>query len=60
VVINYRGNQAAAEVAPRHRAHGGRGEILAFDVADELKSTKRSKISLTGIRKLILSSTTRA
>jgi 3-oxoacyl-[acyl-carrier protein] reductase len=36
VVINYRGNQAAAEESLRAIvAHGGRGEILAFDVADE-------------------------
>jgi 3-oxoacyl-[acyl-carrier protein] reductase len=36
VVINYRGNQTAAEESlAAVAAHGGRGEILPFDVADE-------------------------
>ena len=36
VVINYRGNQAAAEESlGAVAAQGGRGEIVAFDVADE-------------------------
>jgi 3-oxoacyl-[acyl-carrier protein] reductase len=36
VVVNYRGNQMAAEESlAAVAAHGGRGEILPFDVADE-------------------------
>ena len=36
VIVNYRGNHAAAEESlARIAAHGGRGELCPFDIADE-------------------------